>query len=36
MIAFWERVLCSLIEIDQHLRGACCHRQGNDGDSTHH
>jgi hypothetical protein len=29
MITFWDTVLCSLVEVDSHFRGAyCLHHQG--------
>jgi hypothetical protein len=36
MTVMWDITLCSVVELDQHLRGAyCLHHQGKDGGSTH-
>jgi hypothetical protein len=36
MTVMWDITLCSVVELDQHLRGAyCLQHQGKDGGSTH-
>jgi hypothetical protein len=35
MAVFWVVVPCSLVEVYQHFRGACClHHQGDEAEST--